>query len=230
MVIFKELTAVPRANPPGGRLAQYLTGFACGSLASPSPPLSVSFRRLSFSQGKSLGHLLKTHTPASTPPPSAEGRSSQPARPHGSGPAPDGRRESRCLGRARLFPPSGPRPLGGGPPGKKGRVWKWMSGCCGPWGGSACSPRGVASAGGRCCCCGGCRAPGRAPWPGKAVVSEPLRLSSSWAPRPAGGGVGVRSREGRRGRAVEAGASGRCGPARLPPGSGEGETLAAEHR
>lgn len=120
MVIFKELTAVPRANPPGGRLAQYLTGFACGSLASPSPPLSVSFRRLSFSQGKSLGHLLKTHTPASTPPPSAEGRSSQPARPHGSGPAPDGRRESRCLGRARLFPPSGPRPLGGGAAGEEG--------------------------------------------------------------------------------------------------------------
>ncbi|KAM9602467.1 NEDD4-binding protein 2-like 1 isoform 4-T4 [Morphnus guianensis] len=59
--------------------------------------------------GKSLGHLLTPPPPPpASNPPSAEGRDSPPARPHGGGPAPDGRGNPRRLGRARLFPPSGP--------------------------------------------------------------------------------------------------------------------------
>ncbi|XP_064907555.1 uncharacterized protein LOC102091118 isoform X2 [Columba livia] len=65
-------------------------------------------------------------------------------------------------GRARPLPPPAPRRGRPDPaPGPRG----WMSSCSAPWGRSACSPRGAASAG-DWCCCGGCRAPGRAPWPG----------------------------------------------------------------
>ena len=49
----------------------------------------------------------------------------------------------------------------------------WRSSCSALWGGSACSPRPAAPRGAsakRWCCCGACRAPGRARWPGKGVV------------------------------------------------------------
>lgn len=79
-------------------------------------------------------------------------------------------------------PPIPGRPRPRAPPGPAPRPW--TSGCCRPWGGSAWGPRGAAAAVGGWCCCGGCPAPARAPWPGKRLPAPGQGFGSPSA-RPA---------------------------------------------
>lgn len=130
----------------------------------PSLPVSLLPAAFAFA-GQSLGPRLGTWRDARSrraPPAVAEGRGAG-GRGAGAG-LRSGSPGPPIPGRFRPRAPPGPAPRPG------------RSGCCRSWGGWAWAPRGPAGA---WCCCGGCRAPARAPWPGKpgaggAVLREPV--------------------------------------------------------